>query len=46
MGMRVGAAQKYDLVGTAQRNVSDELTAAAQVPVVLLGGTDAPTPWP
>ncbi len=45
-GVRVGAAQKYDLVGTAQRNVSDELTAAAQVPVVLLGGTDAPTPWP
>jgi hypothetical protein len=44
--VRVGAAQKYDLVGTARRNVSDELTAAAQVPVVLLGGTDAPTPWP
>ncbi len=36
MGMRVGAAEKYDLVGTAQRNVSDELAAAAQMAVVLL----------
>ena len=36
VGMRVRTAQEHDLLGAAQRDVGDELAAAAQVAIVLL----------
>ena len=36
VGVGVRAAQEHDLLGTAQRDVRDELAAAAQVAIVLL----------
>ena len=34
--MRMRAAQEHDLLGAAQRDVGDELAAAAQMAIVLL----------